>query len=73
MPEDNKPKATLIKQNRNVEQALAAPVRTEAPAEKKKIVIIMKKPVSVENSDYATPIVYSYKLKVTTGGETIEY
>ncbi|MBQ6672483.1 MAG: translation initiation factor IF-2 [Spirochaetales bacterium] len=47
MPEDNKPKATLIKQNRNVEQAQAAPVRTEAPAEKKKIVIIKKKPVVV--------------------------
>lgn len=35
--------------------------------------ISMKKPMSVENYDYATPIVYSYKLKVTTGGDTIEY
>jgi hypothetical protein len=35
--------------------------------------IIMKKPTSVENYNYATPIVYSYKLKVTTGGDTIEY
>ena len=41
MPEDNKPKATLIKQNRNVEQ------QPQAPAEKKKIVIIKKKPVVV--------------------------
>jgi len=35
--------------------------------------ITMNKPVSVENYNYATPIVYSYKLKVTTGGNTIEY
>ena len=53
MPEDNKPKATLIKQNRNLEQAQAAPVRTEAPAEKKKIVIIKKKPVVVVKAQSA--------------------
>lgn len=35
--------------------------------------IVMKKPKSIVNYDYATPIVYSYKLKVTTGGDTIEY
>jgi hypothetical protein len=35
--------------------------------------ITMDKPKSVDNYDYATPIVYSYKLKVTTGGDTIEY
>jgi hypothetical protein len=35
--------------------------------------IVMKKPKSITNYDYATPIVYSYKLKVTTGGDTIEY
>jgi hypothetical protein len=33
----------------------------------------MDKPTTVENPDYASPIVYSYKLKITTGGETIEY
>lgn len=27
----------------------------------------------IENGMYCTPIVYSYKLKLTTGGETIEY
>ena len=35
--------------------------------------IVMDKPTTVENPDYASPIVYSYKLKITTGGETIEY
>lgn len=35
--------------------------------------IKMKKPTSVANYNNATPIVYSYKLKLTTGGETIEY
>ena len=35
--------------------------------------IEMTKPFGIENYDYATPIVYSYKLKVTTGGDTIEY
>ena len=35
--------------------------------------IIMHKPKLVDNADYITPIVYSYKLKLTTGGETIEY
>lgn len=45
MPEDNKPKATLIKQNRTMEQA---PVQPKAEVtEKKKIVIIKKKPVVV--------------------------
>ena len=28
---------------------------------------------SIENEIYSTPIVYNYKLKLTTGGETIEY
>ncbi len=46
MPEDNKPKATLIKQNRNIEQT--QPVQPKAEVtEKKKIVIIKKKPVVV--------------------------
>ncbi len=35
--------------------------------------IEMDRPVGVENMEYATPIVYQYKLKLTTGGETIEY
>ena len=35
--------------------------------------IVMDKLTTVENPDYASPIVYSYKLKITTGGETIEY
>ena len=35
--------------------------------------IVMNKPKSVEYSENTTPIVYSYKLKVTTGGESIEY
>lgn len=35
--------------------------------------ISMKKPMSLDQYEHATPIVYSYKLKVTTGGETIEY
>ena len=35
--------------------------------------IVMDKPDTVDNPDYVSPIVYSYKLKITTGGETIEY
>lgn len=35
--------------------------------------IEMDRPVGVENAEYCTPIVYGYKLKLTTGGETIEY
>ena len=35
--------------------------------------IVMDKPEGIENADYSTPIVYSYKLKVTTGGDTVEY
>ena len=35
--------------------------------------ISMDKPVDIDNADFATPIVYSYKLKVTTGGDTVEY
>ena len=35
--------------------------------------IEMDRPVDVENSEFSTPIVYDYKLKLTTGGETIEY
>ena len=34
--------------------------------------IEMNKP-EIENKDYSSPILYQYKLKVTTGGETIEY
>ena len=47
MPEDNKPKATLIKQSKHVEQAAPAQAKPEATVEKKKIVIIKKKPVVV--------------------------
>ncbi len=48
MPEDNKPKATLIKQSRNVEQTAAAQAKPEvAQPEKKKVVVIKKKPVVV--------------------------
>ena len=35
--------------------------------------IEMDRPTGVENQEYCTPIVYQYKLKLTTGGETIEY
>ena len=35
--------------------------------------IEMDRPTGIENDKYATPIVYQYKLKLTTGGETIEY
>ena len=35
--------------------------------------IEMNSPKNVENAEYTTPIVYDYKLKLTTGGETIEY
>ena len=35
--------------------------------------IVMDRPTDVDYEENATPIVYSYKLKVTTGGETIEY
>ena len=35
--------------------------------------IEMERPVNIENKEYSTPIVYQYKLKLTTGGETIEY
>ena len=28
---------------------------------------------NIENAEYTTPIVYQYKLKLTTGGDTIEY
>ncbi len=47
MPEDNKPKATLIKQSRNVEQTAQVQAKPEVATEKKKIVIIKKKPVVV--------------------------
>ena len=47
MPEDNKPKATLIKQSRNIEQNNPAQAKPEVATEKKKIVIIKKKPVVV--------------------------
>lgn len=35
--------------------------------------IEMDKPSGVDNAEYTSPIVYEYKLKLTTGGETIEY
>jgi hypothetical protein len=35
--------------------------------------IEMNRPTDVESPEYCTPIVYGYKLKLTTGGETIEY
>ena len=35
--------------------------------------IEMDRPQNIENKEYMTPIVYEYKLKLTTGGETIEY
>ena len=35
--------------------------------------IEMNRPTDIENKEYCTPIVYKYKLKLTTGGETIEY
>lgn len=35
--------------------------------------IEMDRPKGIENEEYCTPIVYQYKLKLTTGGETIEY
>ena len=35
--------------------------------------IEMNRPVNIENDRFSTPIVYQYKLKLTTGGETIEY
>ena len=47
MPEDNKPKVTLIKQSRNIEQSAPAQAKAEATTEKKKIVVIKKKPVVV--------------------------
>lgn len=35
--------------------------------------IEMDRPTGIENMEYSTPIVYQYKLKLTVGGETIEY
>lgn len=35
--------------------------------------IEMDRPTNIEAAEYCTPIVYNYKLKLTTGGETIEY
>lgn len=35
--------------------------------------IEMHRPTGIEAEEYSTPIVYQYKLKLTTGGETIEY
>jgi len=37
------------------------------------IKITMNRPENIDNKEHATPIVYEYKLKLTTGGETIEY
>ena len=56
MPEDNKPKATLIKQSRNVEQTVAMQAKPEvAQPEKKKVVVIKKKPVVVVKAQAAAP------------------
>jgi hypothetical protein len=38
-----------------------------------KVKIEMDRPIDISNAKYCTPIVYDYKLKLTTGGETIEY
>ena len=58
MPEDNKPKATLIKQSRNVEQTAAAQAKPEvAQPEKKKVVVIKKKPVVVVKTQAQAPAV----------------
>lgn len=35
--------------------------------------IEMDRPTNIDNAEYCTPIVHQYKLKLTTGGETIEY
>lgn len=35
--------------------------------------IEMDRPTGIQNEEHSTPIVYQYKLKLTTGGETIEY
>lgn len=35
--------------------------------------IEMDRPTGIDNEEYSTPIVYQYKLKLTIGGETIEY
>lgn len=35
--------------------------------------IEMDRPTNINQPEYCTPIVYGYKLKLTTGGETIEY
>ncbi|MCR5761532.1 MAG: translation initiation factor IF-2 [Sphaerochaetaceae bacterium] len=48
MPEDNKPKATLIKQSRSAEmQAPVSQQPQQKPLEKKRVVIVKKKPVVV--------------------------
>ena len=47
MPEENKPKVTLIKQSRNIDQNASAQAKVEVTPEKKKIVIIKKKPAVV--------------------------
>ena len=38
-----------------------------------RVKIEMELPKDIEEDKYCTPIVYQYKLKLTTGGETIEY
>jgi hypothetical protein len=42
-------------------------------AKKVQLKIEMNRPTGIENEEFSTPIVYQYKLKLTTGGETIEY
>lgn len=37
------------------------------------IKITMDRPTDIDDAEYNTPIVYDYKLKLLTGGETIEY
>ena len=55
MPEENKPKATLIKQSRNLEQSVPVQTKPEvAQPEKKKVVVIKKKPVVVVKTQVQT-------------------
>ena len=57
MPEDNKPKATLIKQTKVAENVtpVAPAAKNDASVEKKKIVIIKKKPVVVVKTQAEAP------------------
>lgn len=68
--------------NDTIENLLANSKHTEKKSKNLSVVgecksiqvkIEMNSPKDVENAEYTTPIVYDYKLKLTTGGETIEY